>query len=209
MGVTVQQVRRLAEAGAISRVARGLIDRHSVDRYLASGCGGRTRVWAEETAWGAIAVLSGQPVDWLTSAQTPPRPRRLLMMHDPRELTTRLRDRATTITYAGDSTAEGVIRERLDDSDGLGPLLVGARPGHLDGYITADQHVRVVRILDLRLDSAGTITLRTTSFDVRRVGHLNEASSVLAAVGAATSTNAHELSGGERLLAQLLPMSSC
>jgi hypothetical protein len=67
LGVTAQRVRRLAENGAIDRVARGLINRHSVERYLISGGGGRTRVRAENTAWGAIALLSRQPVEWLTS----------------------------------------------------------------------------------------------------------------------------------------------
>ena len=33
LGVTVQQVRRLIEAGEIDRVARGLLDRGSVERY--------------------------------------------------------------------------------------------------------------------------------------------------------------------------------
>jgi hypothetical protein len=137
MGVTAQRVRRLAENGAIDRVARGLIDRQSVERYLISGRGGRTRVWAENTAWGAIALLSRQPVEWLTSTQTSRVRGALRAMRDSRELATRLRGRATATTYAGDSAAQDVIRERLGDPGGLGPLLVGTRPGRLDGYIAS------------------------------------------------------------------------
>ncbi|MCL2612353.1 MAG: helix-turn-helix domain-containing protein, partial [Nocardioidaceae bacterium] len=181
LGVTEQQVRRLAEAGAINRVARGLIDRQSVERYLASGRGGRTRVWAETTAWGAIALLSGRPAEWLTPAQASRVRLTLRATQDPRELAARLRGRATVSTYAGDFTAEAVIQERLDDPDGLGPLLVGTRPGHLDGYIAADELSRIVRILEMRPDPDGTITLRSTSFDMARVRRLSEASPVLAA----------------------------
>ena len=51
LGVTVQQVRRIVDSGELIRIARGLIDRASLDRYLAEHHGGRTRVWAEHTAW--------------------------------------------------------------------------------------------------------------------------------------------------------------
>lgn len=204
LGVSVQQVRRLAEAGAINRVARGLIDRRSVEHYLASGPGGRTRVWAEATAWGAIALLSGQPAEWLTSSQTSRIRSTLRAVHDPRELAIRLRGRATTTTYAGDSTAEDVIRERLSHPDGRGPLLIGTRPDCLDGYIAADELPRLVRILEMHPDPAGGITLRATSFNMTHVRHLNEAGPVLAALDAATSTDADERSNGESQLARLL-----
>lgn len=197
LGVTVQQVRRLAEAGSITRIARGLIDRRSVERYLASGRGGRTRVWAEPTAWGAIALLSGRPVEWLTSAQTSRVRTALRAMDDPRELAARLRGRATVTTYGGDSTAESVIRERLDNPDGLGPLLVGTRPGHLDGYIAADELPRIAGILEMRPDPDGTITLRSTSFDMSDIRHLSEASPVLAACDAAISPDRHRHADAE------------
>ncbi|GAB4002246.1 hypothetical protein GCM10028772_02840 [Nocardioides ultimimeridianus] len=74
-----------------------------------------------------------------------------------------------------------MIQERLANPDGLGPLLVGTRPGHLDGYIAADELSRIVRILEMRPDPDGTITLRSTSFDMARVRRLSEASPMLAA----------------------------
>jgi hypothetical protein len=200
LGVTAQQVRRLAETGAIDRVARGLIDRQSVERYLACGRGGRTRVWAEPTAWGVIALLSGQPAEWLTSTQTSRIRATLRTMHDPRELATRLRNRATATTYVGDSTAEHLIKERLSDPDMLGPMLVGTQADGLDGYIAADAFPRIARILELRPDPAGTITLRVTSFAMTRVHHLSGASPVLAALDVATSLDPAQRAVGERLL---------
>ena len=66
LSVSTRHARRLADSGAITRVARGLVDRHSVDRYLQSQRQGRTRAWAEHTAWGTVAILSGQdPSGWV------------------------------------------------------------------------------------------------------------------------------------------------
>lgn len=184
LGVTVQQVRRLAEADAITRIARGLVDRHSVERYLASGRGGRTRVRAEATAWGAVALPSGQPAGWLTSSRISRIRAALRTTHDSRDLAARLRGRANVSTYAGDSTAP--IRDPGATRQPWGPLLVGTRPGHLDGYIAADDLPRIAHILEMRPDPQGTITLRSTSFDVPHIRHLSEASPVLAACDAAT-----------------------
>ena len=69
LGVSSRHARRLADTGAISRIARGLIDRGSVERYLQSQRMGRTRAWAEHTAWGAVATLAGQDADWLGMTQ--------------------------------------------------------------------------------------------------------------------------------------------
>ncbi|WP_459985393.1 hypothetical protein [Nocardioides sp. AN3] len=198
--MTVQQVRRLAESSAIDRVARGVIDRQSVERYLASRGGGRTRVWAEHTAWEAIALLSGLPAEWLTPTQNSRVRAALSAMHDPRELATRVRDRATVTTYVGDPTAEHLIRQRLADPDMLGPMLVATQPDRLDGYITRDELPRLARILELHPDPAGTITLRATSFEVTRVRHISEASPVLAALDAAASLDpAQRAVAGRRL----------
>ena len=72
LGVSTRHARRLADSVALSRVARGLIDRTSVDRYRQSQRQGRTRYWAEHPAWGAIALLAGQDAVWLGAPPTPP-----------------------------------------------------------------------------------------------------------------------------------------
>ena len=43
LGVEARQVRNLAEAGSIERVARGVFDRQSVERFRAERGSGRTR----------------------------------------------------------------------------------------------------------------------------------------------------------------------
>ncbi|MDF1706394.1 MAG: hypothetical protein P1U38_16640 [Aeromicrobium sp.] len=67
--MSTRHARRLADTGAFSRIARGLIDQGSVDRYLQSKRMGRTRAWAEHTAWGAVAMLAGHDADWLGATQ--------------------------------------------------------------------------------------------------------------------------------------------
>jgi len=72
---------------------------------------------------------------------------------------------------------------------GPGPLLVSTRPDYFDSYIAADELRRIVRILEMCPDPDGTITLRSTSFDMTHIRHLSEASPVLAACDAATSSD--------------------
>jgi hypothetical protein len=70
LGVSPRQVRRPADQGAITRMARGLIDRDTIYQYVAAGRQGRSRAWAEHTAWAAVALLSGQNATWLGATQT-------------------------------------------------------------------------------------------------------------------------------------------
>ena len=58
LGVSERRAQQIAENGQITRVARGLFDRASVERHRAERGTGLTRSWAEHTAWGAIAILS-------------------------------------------------------------------------------------------------------------------------------------------------------
>lgn len=101
LGVSVQHVRRLADSGDLTRAARGLIDRDSLDRYLAERHGGRTRVWSEHTAWGAVALLSGVHVDWLGPAQASRLRASLRALTDPVDLVIQTRARARSQAYHG------------------------------------------------------------------------------------------------------------
>ena len=156
LGITVQQVRRLADAGELSRVARGLVERASVDRYLVERRGGRTRVWSEYVAWGAIAMLSGQAAEWLTATQASRVRTALCAMADPRELVIRTRGRATTLTYAGDTDAATRLREQLANPNSPAPRRITTQPDHLDGYLGADALTRLEVELGLRRDSLGS-----------------------------------------------------
>ncbi len=128
----------------------------------------------------------------------------LRTIREPRELVVRTRGRATVQTYAGDATAEQVLRELLPDYDRPGTPLVGTRPGSGDGYLAADELPRIARILRLRPDPVSPITLRSTTFDVSHIRELAEPGSVLAALDASTSPDPRERAGGERALRQHL-----
>jgi hypothetical protein len=204
LGVTVQHVRRLADSGDLVRVARGLIDRDSLESYIAGRHGGRTRVWAEHTAWAAVAMLSGTHVDWLGTTQTSRLRASLRGITDPADLVTQTRDRASLRTYRGHPSA---LRRLLDelvtvDSTGLG--LVGDATDSVDGYLDVDSVGSAAGFFGLQADPSGNVTLRATRFDLGVVRDLAAHGVVLAALDAATSRDPRERGVGERALADAL-----
>lgn len=70
LGVSARQVARLARAGdlTVTRTVGGalLLDGASVHR-LANQVRHNGRPWTAGTAWAALALLSGEGVDWLDS----------------------------------------------------------------------------------------------------------------------------------------------
>lgn len=204
LGVTVQHVRRLADSGELSRIARGLIDRTSVERYLAERQGGRTRVWAENTAWGAITMLSGMHADWLGSVQGSRLRSVLRAMTDPTELVSRTRDRAVVHVYTGHSSALGRMLHALVTTEASGLGLARSRTDRVDGYLAANELDSTVRRLGLREDLGGNITVRATNFSMDVVLDLASRSVVLAALDAATSLDPRERGVGERALGEAL-----
>jgi excisionase family DNA binding protein len=204
LGVTVQQVRRLADSGELVRLARGLIDRASLDRYLAERHGGRTRVWAEHTAWGAIAMLSGTFADWLGPAQGSRIRTALREIDDPSELVVRCRDRAVVTRYSGHSSALGRLRQHVVNVDRSALGLVATSADQVDGYIAAETVTSTAGWLGLVEDARGIITLRATTFDIKIVEDMATQSTVLAALDAATSLDPRERGVGERVLLDAL-----
>lgn len=134
LSVTVHQVRRLAASDELTRVARGLIDRDSLERYLAERQGGRSRVWAEHTAWGAIAVLSGMYAEWLGPAQASRVRGWLREVTDPADLVAQTRDRSDLHPYQGHPSALRRLLDELVTTDASGLGLVDSRPDSVDGY---------------------------------------------------------------------------
>src|SRR5689334_18649885 len=104
LGVSARQVQHLVTSGELSHVARGYVDARSVDRLLAVRSGGRTRAWSEETAWGAVALLSDMDAWWLGESQRS-RLRRRLREISVEGLVARARDRAVVRRYAGHPSA--------------------------------------------------------------------------------------------------------
>lgn len=205
LGVTVRHVRRLVEARALTRIARGLIDRASLDRYVAEHHGGRTRIWAEPTAWGAIALLSGRPTPWLGGVQTSRLRGVLRAVTDPQDLGARARARAEVRTFAGHPAAITRLKDDLVGVD-LGALGLAAGVGEdrVDGYLAADALLGTIGSLGLREDPGGSVTLRATTFDLDVVRDLAARGRALVALDAATSLHPRVRGLGQRALGDIL-----
>ncbi|GAA1889224.1 helix-turn-helix domain-containing protein [Lapillicoccus jejuensis] len=199
LGVSTRHARRLADSGAVDRIARGLVDRASVDRYLRSHRQGRTRAWAEPTAWGAVAFLSGRDVDWLGTVQTSRLRTALRETRDVDELLTRMRDRTRVRTYEAHRAAIPRLRALVLATDLRQLGISDAVDGSVDGYLAEDDLDRVVLTLGLREATDGTVVLRTTGFDTARVRGLVDTLTV-AALDAATSSDPRLRSAGRRAL---------
>lgn len=205
LGVEARQVRVLAEAGSIARVARGIFDRTSVERYLAERGSGRTRTWAEHTAWGAIAELSNAAPLGLGDTQRYRLRATLLKITDPTELTVRLRDRATITTWSGHRSVIERVRKELV-IPGRQRLGLAEDDAIVDGYLPTDRTPELVRRCRLVEDPGGSITLRSTSMDISFVGYLAAFNRTLAAVDAATALDPRERGVGERHLISRLDL---
>lgn len=202
--VSGRHARRLADSGAITKVARGLIDRNSVDRYLASHRQARTRVWAEHTAWAAIALLAGSDAGWLGASQTSRLRATLRRLEDPSELMARTRDRARVEHYAAHHSALPRLREKVAQADmtRLGLVDLAANDS-VDGYIASATLSDAVRALGLRRGD-GNVILRVTAFDFAHARELVSESNVIAALDAASSVDPRTRGVGQRALAEIL-----
>ena len=203
LGVSARHVRRLADSGAVTRIARGLVDRSSVDRYLASQRQGRTRAWAEHTAWGAVAIMSGYDAGWLGSVQASRLRSALREIDDVDDLLTRVRDRARVHTYEAHRAALPRVRELITSTNLRLLGITDSVDESADGYLAEADLDAVVRTLGLRAAAGGPVVLRTTEFDIDRVGDL-VATSTVAAMDAATSTDPRLRGVGRRTLGELL-----
>ncbi|MFD6350937.1 helix-turn-helix domain-containing protein [Nocardia tengchongensis] len=204
LGISVRHARRLVNSGSLTQVARGVLVRDSVDRYLMSQRQGRTRSWAEHTAWGAIAILSGGDADWLGPTQTSRVRSTLRDLVDPNELISRVRDRAQVQTFTAHRAAVPRLRAIVlrPAMNALG--IVDSGEDQVDGYIAAQELDNAIRTLGLRADPAGDITLRVTDFDFDQVRKLVSTSVVVAALDAATALDPRIRGAGRRALAETL-----
>lgn len=191
LGVSTRQVQHLAAAGDLHLVARGLIDRTSLERRLAARQGSPRRAWMEPTAWGAVALLSGREADWLGASQRS-RLRGSLRGLRPEVLVGRARDRATVRRYAGHSSAADRLRAELVDTSPGASSLGLAGVDRIDGYVAEGQLDRVVTQHSLVETDDGRYTLRATDMDLDLVADLADASTVLVALDFAESLDVRE-----------------
>lgn len=204
LGIESRQVRGLAESGSITRIARGIFDRTSVERYRVERGSGRTRTWAEHTAWGAIAMLSNAAPVNLGDTQRSRLRATLREINDPTELAIRLRDRAIVYTCSGHRSVVERIRKELV-VPGRQRLGLVEDDTAVDGYVHADQIADLVHRYRLTEDPTGSIVLRSTRMDIEFVRYLADFNRTLSAVDAATSLDPRERGVGERnLLSRLV-----
>lgn len=189
IGVSQRQVRNLAAGGDITLIARGVVDADSVSTFLRDRGVVARRVWNEETAWAAIGLLAGIDVSWLGASQTS-RLRKQVSGMDAAELTSRMRNRATTNRFEGHRSVVGKVAEELV----RGSALIGdlAVERGVDGYLDEDRLADLVDRFRLRAASGGTITVRGTHHLDRAQEIASRDAELLAAVDLATSVDARE-----------------
>src|SRR6476469_268721 len=171
LGVSTRQVQHLVTSGALNQVARGFVDASSVDRLLAVRRGGRTRAWSEETAWGAVALLSGMDAFWLGESQRS-RLRARLRELTAEELVARSRNRAVTRRYAGHQSAVSRVRTATVSTHLAARRLGLADTDAVDAYVAADELGELVRDNALAPDGGGSFVLRATTIGIDVVGRL-------------------------------------
>ena len=204
LGVSTRHARRLADSGAVTRIARGLVDRGSVDRYLQSQRQGRTRAWAEHTAWGAVALLSGRDAAWLGATQASRLRSALREITDADNLLTRMRDRVRVHTYLAHRAALPRLRDQIATTNLRLLGITDAVDDSVDGYLAESELDDTVHTLGLQADAGGTVVLRTTGFDFDRVRDLVATTTTVAALDAATSTDPRLRGVGRRTLSEML-----
>ncbi|MFJ4226377.1 helix-turn-helix domain-containing protein [Paenarthrobacter nicotinovorans] len=113
LGITQVSVRQLVESGQLAvagRVGRSiLLDPASVERLSAVGTR-RGRAWTAKTAWAALALLSGQNPEWISSSEKSRLKSRLRQL-DAAAVCALARHKDRTVRYR--ATVEA--RERLND----------------------------------------------------------------------------------------------
>lgn len=200
LGVTTRQVQYLMARGDLHVVARGLIDRASLDRHIATRQGSRRRAWSENTAWAAVAILSDLPAPWLGPTQRS-RLKTTLRRLTGTELVSHTRGRAEVHRYQGHSRAAERLRAELVDTSGAGALLgLTEALDRVDGYVAARDLKTVVARHALIEDPAGPYTLRATTMDIATVHALADKARVLTALDLAESLDVRERQTGLNFL---------
>lgn len=144
-----QRVEQMAAAGEVTRAARGLLLRTSVERRAALTAGRRARTWGSATAWAAIAHLGGEKAAWLGASQYS-RPRSTLRtMDDGAVLAARCRNRATVTTWTAHRSVRSRIAEDLITVDttrlGLADVVGQGLDAGINGYLAAADLEPLVR----------------------------------------------------------------
>lgn len=203
LGVSTRRVQHLVADGSLRQVARGVIDETSVERWIAVRGESHERAWAEATAWGAVALLSGADADWMGERQRSRLKARLRGL-SAADLVERTRERAVVTRYRAHSSAgKYLLAELVYPVDVAGQLGL-ADTNDIDGYLAADDVPGVVSRHGLTRDEEGRVALRATTVDLGLVRDLSGRGVVLAALDLAESLNVRERRAGLDALDQAL-----
>ncbi|MFD6446472.1 helix-turn-helix domain-containing protein [Promicromonospora sp. NPDC060204] len=186
LGISPRQVQHLVAQGHLRQIARGVVDETSVDRVVAVRGTGHGRAWAEPTAWGAVAILSGSQAEWMGASQRS-RLRTRLRGLSSTQLVERARNRAVAFSYAGHPASLPRLRGEIVDTSPASAALGLAATATVDGYVTVGELDAVVHRHGLVRDDDGQVTLRATSMDLAVVRALAETAVTLAALDLAGS----------------------
>jgi excisionase family DNA binding protein len=201
LGVSVRHVQRLVSGGDVVAIGPDRIDAESVAQWMAQRDGSRLRAWEEPTAWAAVALLEGEPADWLGPAQRS-RLRSALAEVTAVELTARSRNRAEVHRFHVHPSAVGRLARDVIESgatQGVGGLT--AARNRLDGYVAAAALPRLMQRYRLMADPGGDVILRTTAMALDVIADLARGRRhALAGLDLAGSTDPRERSAGHRIL---------
>lgn len=194
LDVSTRRVQQLVASGALRAVARGLVDETSVERFVTLRRGPR-RAWSADTAWGAVALLSGVSADWMGERQRS-RLRARLRDLSAAELVERARDRAAVTRYRAHSSAGKYLQTELVYSVGAAARLGLADTTDIDGYLAVDDLDGVISRHGLVRDDDGHVTLRATTTSLDLVRELAGRGVLLAAMDLAESLDVRERRAG-------------
>ncbi|OIN81526.1 hypothetical protein BRW65_14100 [Mycobacterium paraffinicum] len=207
LGVSARQVARLARAGelTVTRTVGGalLLDGASVHR-LANQVRHNGRPWTPATAWAALALLSGERVDWL-DASALSRLRHRLRAGGASQLCWMTRRRASVLRMRGWGTDTGLLASGVSalHDEAMSQLFdLTAVDGRVEGYVRARDLAGVVGAAGLIDDVGGDVIVRVVPEDAGyAVDHIVTAA---VAVDLAESLDTRESAAGIGVLEDLL-----
>jgi len=207
LGISARQVARLARAGELTvrRTVGGalLVDGASVHRLAKQGRH-NGRPWTAATAWAALALLSGERVDWLDKSAVS-RLRHRLRASSSAELCWMTRRRATVHRMRGWGKDAGLLHSGVSAlrDQAMSELfdLTAVERG-ADGYVCASNFADVVNKLGLIDDVDGDVTVRVVPEDAGYA--VEQVLTAAVAVDLAESLDTRESAGGTRVLENLL-----
>lgn len=168
LSTSTRQVERLARAGElpVTRIVAGalLLDGASVHQR-AQMSRTRGRPWSAATAWAALALLSGERVDWLSAAAMS-RLRHRLRASDASELAWMVRRRAVVHQMQGWGADEGLLStgvSALRDSSLSELFDLAAIDRGADGYVRARDFSSVTSALGLVDSLSGDVRVRVVA----------------------------------------------